>query len=390
MLLLVGLLSAGMATTLRVIAGSGVSLPEMGAGSPSASGVRGREPTGLSWPQQTATLTPTATVTATAPPPPSDTPTAAATSEDTPAPSPTLDEPPTATATADLPPTSTGTPEDLPTPATPEATPTPTDPPTSTATATDMPPSTSPPTELPTTTPTAHPTLPPRPIFLPLTVRDPACVPEMSYSDIVFVLDVSTFMRQVVEGRQSREWAKDWMRLTVDRIDMTRSKIGLVHFNRDVEIIQPLTNDRQAVLDAIEVPPSRQNSTTRMDVALHYGRYLLTGDDSTPGNAKVIFFISLMQAKGVPWDHIPGCEDKRGEECAVVAAANEVKNGPVPITIYALATSWYGGGESLKAVASDPGKAILLPGEAEWARIFSEVQPAKPCPPEQFWPRAPH
>jgi len=224
-------------------------------------------------------------------------------------------------------------------------------------------------------------------VFFPLSVRDPRCIPVTQHSDIVFVVDVSNFMRNEINGRPSPEWAKDWMRATVERIDMARSKIGLVQFNVEVTEVQPLTNDRQAVLRAIDAPRSRASGYTRMDIALYVARRMLV-EQGTPGNAKVIFFISIMQAKGVPWRHIPGCVEKRGDECAVVAAANAVKGGPAPVTIYALALSWYGGGEELKAVASDPGKAYLLPGPAEWERIFGEVQLVQPCPADLYWPRA--
>jgi hypothetical protein len=243
-------------------------------------------------------------------------------------------------------------------------------------------------TPSPTPTPTPRPTATPHPVYLPVSVRDPFCVPVGRYSDIVFVLDVSNFMRNEVNGRPSPDWAKDWMRGTVERMDMARSRIGLVHFNVDVRIVQELTNDRQAMLNAIEAPRARASGYTRMDEGLRAARNMLAGPGGTPGNGKVIFFISYMQAKGIPWRHVPGCVDERGDECATVAAANEVKSGRVPITIYALALTWYGGGEDLKAVASDPGKAHLMPGAAEWEQIFGEVQVVKPCPPELNWPWA--
>lgn len=264
--------------------------------------------------------------------------------------------------------------------------------PSDTPTATSTPSPTVTPSETvapsPTLTYTPRPTSTPHPVYLPLSVHDPRCVPTARYSDIVFVLDVSNFMRNEIDGRPAPDWAKDWMRATVERMDMAHSRIGLVHFNVYVEIVQHLTNDRQAMLRAIDEPRDRGSGYTRMDDGLRVARDMLIGPASTPGNSKVIFFISIMQAKGIPWRHIPGCVEERGDECAVIAAANDVKSGPGNITIYDLALSWYGGGEDLKAVASDPGKAYLMPGPAELDRIFNEVQVVKLCPPELYWPRA--
>jgi len=334
-----GLLAVVMGLTLGALAGARVRLGAAGAARQDGSLGASR---GYTEPTAASTVTATATETATI------SPTRVATATGT------VTTTPVATATSTV---------------TPTATPSPT--------ASATPP--------PTRTPTPSPTVPPRPAYLPVAVNDATCVPSGFYSDIVFVLDVSRYMKQEVEGRLSEAWAKDWLRLTVERIDMEHARIGLVHFNRDVGIVQHLTNDRQAMLRAIDARPPRDNSSTRMDVALHVAGNMLAGDEATPGNRKVIYFISLMQAKGVPWEHIPGCVETSGEECAVVFAAHQVKNGPVPVTIYSLATSWYGNGV-LKGVASDPGKNYLLPTDEDLGRISGEIQTAKLCPPSLFWP----
>jgi hypothetical protein len=252
---------------------------------------------------------------------------------------------------------------------------------TATATATDTPP--------PTITPSPAPTRTPHPSYLPVLLRDPVCVPQAHYSDIVFVVDVSYFMDNSIDGLVASEWARYWMRQSVDHLDMSHTRLGLVQFNRDVTVRQHLTNDRQAILDAIATKPIRENTPTRMDVALRVARNMLLGENATPGNSKVIFFISLMQARDMPWRTVPGCVEQRGDECAVLAAAREVKEGPGNITIYALASSWYGGGEDLKAVASDPSKAILMPTTDDMARICRhEVVSISPCPDNLYWPRA--
>lgn len=300
---------------------------------------------------------------------PYTTPTASptATSDDRPTPAVT------STETAQPMPSETPMPTET-TPPTPTETPTPTDTATPTLTATPT----------PTQTPTPTATRTPHPAYLPMMLREPACVPEGRYSDVVFVVDVSNYMRNVINGKLSTDWAKDWMRQTVDRLDMTHAKLGIVQFNRDVVVVQALTNDRQAVLDGIEAEPAHKSGITRMDIALLIARNLLAGDGATPGNARAIFFISLMQANGVPFKYVPGCDSP---ECVVLRAADEVKHASVPITIYALAISWYGNGH-LKGVASDPDKVYLLPGEAEWNKIYAELLPARICPADMYWPRA--
>jgi hypothetical protein len=282
----------------------------------------------------------------------------------------------TPTATLAMTPTATLTPTMTITPtATTEPTDTPTATPSATATATA------------TSTPSPRPTRPPVPAYLPLLVHDPACVPAQRFTDVVFMVDVSRYMENVIEGHLASNWARTYMHQIVERFDLGRARIGVVHFNRDVNVILPLTNDRQAVLEAIEEGPERENSTTRFDVALRVSRDMLLGSRHTPGNAKAIFVISLMQAKEVPWRHVPGCIEDIGEECAVVAVANEVKNGPGNITIYALAISWYGNGV-MKQVPSNESTSFLLPGPADFDRMRSQLQETLPCPADQFWPRA--
>jgi hypothetical protein len=238
-----------------------------------------------------------------------------------------------------------------------------------------------------TQTPTRAPTLPPRPAYLPVTLRDPACVPETRYSDVVFLVDVSRYMDKDANGRPGRDWAQDWMRSLVDRLDLAHGRAGVVQFNRDVTVAQQLTNDRDAVLRAITARPEHENSSTRMDVGLRVARDVLLGEGATPGNGKAILFISLMQAKGIPTAGTPCAADidDTGEECVVLIAATEAKSHG--ITIFSLALSWYGNGV-LKGVASDPGKNYLLPTADELGQVAGALQTVKPCAPEQFWPRA--
>lgn len=245
------------------------------------------------------------------------------------------------------------------------------------------------PTEAPATlTPTPGPTATPHPVHLPVALWDETCTPVEHYADVVFVVDVSNYMNVLKNGRPARDVARDMMHAYVDLMDLDRAKVGVVTFTDQIRVPIALSGNRALVHAAIDQEPDRIKDKARMDLALRTARDQLHSRAATPRNGRVIIFISELQAKGVPWEGVPGCVEKRGEECAVLAAAEEVKGGSRPVTIYLWATGKSNdGGEMLyHSLASDHGKRYVLPTAEEIAKVHGEIAVNVPCPRERFWP----
>jgi hypothetical protein len=257
--------------------------------------------------------------------------------------------------------------------------------PTSTPTIADVTPSAMA-TDAPTDTPTARPTVPPRPVFMPLLVRDPACRPDVSYADVVFVEDVSNYMGRIHDGETSSALSNHYMKQMAGLMDLNHTRIGLVRFTDLIWVEQGLTSNRSLFLKAVDTTPRHVADKARMDVGLRTARDMLLSGASTPGNGKVIIFISELQAKSVPWDKVAGCVQKHGEECAVLAAATEVKAQGITIYLWATGNSADGGQMLWGSLATDKSKRFLDPTDADIATTFSQIEVVKPCPPGLSWP----
>jgi hypothetical protein len=259
---------------------------------------------------------------------------------------------------------------------------------TATATGTAPVSATSTVTLVPTATATPRPTQPPRPAFLPLAVREPACTPIERHSDVVFVIDRSNYMESNLrQGVLASEWARRWVTDLVGRMDLTRSRAAVVRFNREAWVNQDLTNDRSRILAALDVELPRHSDTARMDLGLRMAGDILRGPRVTPGNGRVLIFISELQAKNVPFEAIPACaQARRGEECAVLAAADAIKAQGISLFLWATSDANDGGRILYASLASDPGKRYLLPTEADIANTHAEIESVIPCPASQFWP----
>ncbi len=241
----------------------------------------------------------------------------------------------------------------------------------------------------PPRTGTPLPTLPPRPVLLPVTLRDPACRPEASYSDVVFVQDVSKYMLKVHDGKESRAWATQYMRQMVSLVDLSHARVGLVRFTNNAWVEQGLTNSPSLLLAALDKQPQYARDAARMDLGLRIARDQLQ-NWGTPRNRKAVIFISELQAKSVPWENVPGCVEQRGVECAVLAVADELKGQGVTLYVWATSKANDGGEMLWASLATDTSKRYLLPKESDIVKTHGELEQVKACPPELFWPRSSH
>lgn len=154
--------------------------------------------------------------------------------------------------------------EGLPTPApsaTPSASGTPTSSSTPSATSTPRPRATATATDRATTTSTSTPsqsataTAVPVPLYIPLLVHDAwGCPPQHLFTDVVFVIDASTTMADVVgpSGSRKIDVATDVAWQFIDRylIDGRSDQVGIVLFNATAVQRQVLTRDRNRLVEA--------------------------------------------------------------------------------------------------------------------------------------------
>jgi Mg-chelatase subunit ChlD len=277
---------------------------------------------------------------------------------------------------------------------TPTAEPTATAAPSETAAATE----TKPATETATTVPTPRPTTPPQPAYLPVTVKDPPCTPVEEHIDVVFVVDGSAYMRNVRRGKPAFQTALEMVRWSLDAMDFSAGaggkvdQAGVVVFRHRLvnEESLDLTSSRASLngfLGGLEYgsPADR----TAMTEALDRARSYLNGRRHLPANKRVVVFISEMQAKRVPYEHIPECaaQENGQEECAVLRKAADLKADGIVVVVFA--TSTVGRAEEMMHMASGEDLAHVLPARDVVTALIKGLAPVTPCPKEMFWPLRP-
>lgn len=261
-------------------------------------------------------------------------------------------------------------------------------------------PTEAPPSPTPEASPSPRPTRPPEPIYLPVLLKDPACVPQSQPVDIVFVLDGSAYMHAGHGGRTAWEIARSNIVDMLDLMDFSpdaggaHDRAGIVvfrHQNQPLpEELVGLSSDRAQLrqfVQALELgdPADR----CRIDVGLDYGRrMLLNGRPQRPGNQQVLILLSELQAKRVPFEHIPACEalERGHEECAVLKMAEGIRSQSIQIGLFATGTSNRGGAE-LPAMVSSPDLFFERPNADQIRSTYQRLAPRTECPPSMFWPR---
>jgi len=254
------------------------------------------------------------------------------------------------------------------------------------------------PTGAPPATPTPTLTPRPRPIYLPVLLKDRPCEPVVTYLDVVFVIDGSAYMKDLREGRPAWDLALDMARNVVEFLDFSpdargqSDRAGAVVFrHRDApesgEILGLAGNAGTvtAFLNRLELGDPRD--TARIDVGLNVGRNLVT---SAQGRKDVLILLSELQAKNVPYRHIEACANRRSgqEECAVLSVADSIKSDGVTIAVFATGTDARGGQE-LPAVASDRSLFLVRPSASQISDVIRRLGPRAECPRSSFWPYQP-
>ena len=274
----------------------------------------------------------------------------------------TLNRPrlPTPTATATTSPSPTRTPSPTTTD-TPQATQTPTATASATPTATSSP------------TPQLTATVRPRPVYLPLLLKEPPCDPKQQHADVALVIDASTSMLEPTrEGRTKLAAAIDAVRLFPDELDLPHDQAAIVEFNGGVRLLQQLTGDQGLLDDALNRIDVRLQ--TRIDLGVETAHGELMSERHRAGNERVMIVLTDGRANPV------------GPEVAVEKAQAAKSEGIVVFTI--------GLGEdldldALSAMASKPAYFYRAPDAEDLAAIYAAIAVEIACPAEDFWGRRP-
>jgi hypothetical protein len=256
---------------------------------------------------------------------------------------------------------------------------TPPPPPTVPPTPTDTPPI--PPTPTPTDTPTPTPTPKPRPIYLPIIISE-RCENESVFADVVLVLDISTSMnRPSVEGKPVKKLTAviDSAVEFVNRMNFVpnskgqHDQVAVVGFNDDAWLAQSLTNDKAAVLKAIQNLPKKQKEGTRLDLAFARGAEALPDALRLPGNTPTVVLLTDGLPNRVPFP--PG----GSQELTVIAAAQLVKDAG--LRVYTIGVGAPNAPdlidrvdpELLRACASSPSMSYISPDASQLTNVYTEI-----------------
>ncbi|MBK7782054.1 MAG: VWA domain-containing protein [Ardenticatenia bacterium] len=249
---------------------------------------------------------------------------------------------PLPTATSTTTPTYTATPTPSPTP-TGTATPTATASPSSTATA------------------TTTPTLKPRPLYLPLLLRE-RCDPEKAVADVVLVLDLSSSM----EGEKFAA-AKNAAKAFLGAMDFPGDRVAIVGFATTGQILVDLTGDAAALGRAID--GMVLESGTHIDEGLVLALDLLDRrrPEATP---MVVLMTDGIQAPEVLERPQLLAEQIRGRHFLlhVVGLGLDVDAAYL-----------------LRLAGDDPSSLHLSPRAEELAAIYVAIAGLIPCPSGAFW-----
>lgn len=232
--------------------------------------------------------------------------------------------------------------------ATPSPTASPTDPPSPTATATR----------------TQRPTAVPRPIYIPLVLREKACLPAEQHADVALVIDNSNSM-----VGPKLEAARTAATLFIDLLQLPADQAAVVAFNSQAQLASSLSGDRTAHRAAIAALGT--GAGTRMETGLRAALAELESPRRRPGNSPAIVLLTDGRQDGEP-------------ELALAAAALARGQGMAVFTI------GLGGDVDLPflaALAGSPTRAFQAPGPQDLAGIYRQVAFQVPCPAEVYWAR---
>ena len=139
-------------------------------------------------------------------------------------------------------------------------------------------------------------------------------------------------------------------------------------FNSQVTLVQPLTNDLDALLGALAGLQTGQG--TRIDLGIDSAAEELVGSRTAPGSNRVMVVLTDGRATGV-------------EDSVVRARAEAARQAGIAIYTVGLGTDV--DATALGEIASGPGYAFLAPSPDQLEQIYRDIAYTIACP-DLAWP----
>jgi len=225
----------------------------------------------------------------------------------------------------------------------------------------------------PTTAPSPDPRLARR-IFLPATIKDPACPPDDIFVDVTLVVDASTSMLAPgPDGRPKYAAALDATRLFASRLRLLPGgdQLALVAFNREARLLLPLTDDA-ALADAALRAFTPIRTGSRLDLGVRRAADELSGP-RVRGRARAMVVLSDGQAS-----HAHGLD-------AILAAQAARALG---VKVYVIGLGHDMNRATLEPLAGSPSRFFHAITDDLLPSVLGDLAPIVTCPPEAFWPFA--
>jgi len=240
------------------------------------------------------------------------------------------------------------------------------------------------PTPIPTATPeptrtrsaTPTPTAAPRPLFLPLALRE-RCVPDQRRLDVVLVIDASSSMRSPTSrGRSKLDAAKGAARAFLANLRFEAGdQAALVAFSADAVLVQPLTADPAALDGALDRIDFGQQ--TCLVCGVDAAAAEIAGPRRAATNAAALVLLT---------------DGRSNPQPAADAVARAAEAKAAGVTVFTIGLGDDLDVDALVAMASrEPGTGrpyyYHAPEAEELAGIYGRIAVDIPCPPGAFWGR---
>jgi len=196
-------------------------------------------------------------------------------------------------------------------------------------------------------------------LYLPSLMRRKC--PEVR-TDVVLVLDTSSSMRMSpAPGRPTKlDAAVHASRLFLSLLRLPKDRVAIVTFNAEAEVVQGLTGDHLALVQALDHLPT--GTGTRLDLGLEVAREVLTarGTDYLP----VIILLTDGRQVGA-------------SEATVLETARRARSDG--IILFTVGLGEDADRSLLDRIAGDPQRSYFAPTEAQLAEIYRQIAGAIPC-----------
>ncbi len=193
--------------------------------------------------------------------------------------------------------------------------------------------------------------------YLPVAFRN-HCVPSRPF-DLVLAIDTSTSMAGDKLAR-AVEAARD----LIGYLQLPPSRGAVVAFHGAAEIVKGWTDDRGALLSALDRLPSGEG--TRIDLALRRARVLFESRESGGDREAVLVLVTDGKHAGSP------VED-------VYAEAAAFRRGDVRATVFTVSIGADAETALLSYIAGDPARHFNAPTAADLRAIYRAIAGALPC-----------